>query len=123
MRHAKLILAILAIAFVVQTIYAQQKPEVGYLDAWDVPTENQQELLDNGGWLIVDTLNNEITVGGKDYGDCPFWCICRPDPTCNRVGDECIFCTADPDDVAKKGFMKGFINAIVDTLIAKIAEK
>jgi len=41
----------------------------------------------------------------------------------NIVGDECLFCSVDPDDVAKKGFMEEFINAIVDTLIAKIAKK
>jgi|GEM_PF-1507651 len=28
-----------------------------------------------------------------------------------------------PDDAAKEGFMKEFINAIMDTLIAKIAEE
>jgi hypothetical protein len=123
MRNIKFALAILVIAFLVKTMHAQQKPEVGYLDVWKVPTEKQQQLLDKGGWLIVDTLNNEIVVGGKDWGDCPFWCICKPASTCNRVGDECLFCSVDPDDVADKGFMEQFINAIVDTLIAKTREK
>ncbi len=101
---------------VVATIYAADPPKNGYLDKWGVPAEKQEALLQNGAWLVVDTANNTVTVGGKDYGDCPQWCICKPKGSCLDIGDECLTCAMPPSPGVK---LSKFINDIVDTLIAR----
>jgi len=115
MRRTNLILAFLALILMVGAIYAANKPKVGYLDKWGVPTEKQEALLKSGVWLAVDTLNSEVSVQGiAPWPECPFWCPCGPKGKCWEWGNECYTCAAPPSPG-----ITGFVNDVVDTLIAR----
>ena len=95
--------------------------EVGYLDEWEISTQDQELLRRNGICLEVDTAALEVSARISDpFPDCPFWCVCGPEGKCWEKGNTCFTCAAAPSPgIVNMARMKTLVSDIVQMFIKR----